>query len=165
VSDSIILAYATQSGSTREVAEAVAAALRERGLEADVQPAGKVRSLETYRAVVLGAPLYMSHWHRDALGFLSRFRKELPQRPVAVFALGPCMTGDEKEWRDARSQLDRELAKFAWLHPAAVIMFGGRLDPAKLRFPVQMIMSKVPLTDFRDWEAIRAWAGDLAAEL
>ncbi len=67
MSASILVAYATRYGSTEEVAEAVAATLRERGLAVDIQPLQQVPTLEGYRAVVLGAPLYMFHWHKDAL--------------------------------------------------------------------------------------------------
>ena len=56
---SVLVAYATRYGSTQEVAEAVATMLRVRGLEVDIQPMREVRTLEGYRAVVLGTPLYM----------------------------------------------------------------------------------------------------------
>jgi menaquinone-dependent protoporphyrinogen oxidase len=56
---SVLVAYATRSGSTKEVAEVVAATLREHGLEVDVQPMKSVRSLAGYRTVVLGAPFQM----------------------------------------------------------------------------------------------------------
>ncbi len=103
---SVLVAYATKYGSTQEVAEAVAATLRERGLEVDIQPMRKVRTLDGYSAVVLGAPLYMFRWHRDARHFLSRHRKALMERPVAIFALGP-FHDEEKEWQDVRAQLNR----------------------------------------------------------
>jgi menaquinone-dependent protoporphyrinogen oxidase len=40
-------------------------------------------------------------------------------------------------------------------------MFGGKYDPAKLRFPVNLLAGKEPASDLRDWTAIRAWAADL----
>jgi len=161
---SILVAYATKYGSTQEVAEAVAATLRESGLEVDIQPMRKVRTLAGYRAVVLGAPLYMFHWHKDALRFLSQHREALTERPVAIFALGPTHD-DEKERQDSRAQLDKELAKFPWLTPVALEMFVGKYDPAKLRFPVNLFAGKEPASDLRDWTAIRAWASNLAAKL
>jgi menaquinone-dependent protoporphyrinogen oxidase len=82
MSTSVLVAYATRYGSTQEVAEAVAATLRERGLAVDIGPMREVRTLDQYHAVVLGAPLYMFHWHKDALHFLARHREALTQRPV-----------------------------------------------------------------------------------
>ena len=166
---SILVAYATRYGSTQEVAEAAAATMRERGLDVDLLPAAKVRSLDTYRAVVLGAPLYMFRWHADAHRFLSRLRKALtpPGGPrVAVFGMGP-WHADPKEMQDARGQLDKELAKHAWFRPAAVEVFGGKFDPARLDFPYSLIgpLKKMPAADVRDWAAISTWAGGLAAAL
>jgi menaquinone-dependent protoporphyrinogen oxidase len=160
VSTSVLVGYATRYGSTQEVAEAVAATLRECGLEVDIQPMREVRTLAGYSAVVLGAPLYMFRWHKDARRFLSRHRKALTERPVAVFALGPTHD-DEKERQDSRAQLDKELSKFPWLTPVALEVFGGKYDPAKLRFPVNLFAGKEPASDIRDWTAIRAWAADL----
>ena len=158
----VLVGYATRYGSTQEVAEAVAATLRECGLAVDIQPMRQVRTLAGYSAVVLGAPLFMFRWHKDALRFLSRHRQALTQRPVAVFALGPTHDPyDEKEWQDSRDQLDKELSKFSWLTPVALEMFGGKYDPAKLRFPINWLAGKEPASDLRDWTAIRAWAADL----
>jgi menaquinone-dependent protoporphyrinogen IX oxidase len=53
----------------------------------------------------------MFRWHKDALHFLSRHREALTERPVAISALDPITTGDEKEWQGSRDQLDKELAK------------------------------------------------------
>jgi menaquinone-dependent protoporphyrinogen oxidase len=101
MSDPVLVAYATRYGSTQEVAEAVASSLRERKLMVDFQPIRDVRTLAGYRAVVLGAPLYLGHWHADAGRFLSRRREALMERPVAIFALGP-FSMDEQKWQSAR---------------------------------------------------------------
>jgi menaquinone-dependent protoporphyrinogen oxidase len=163
---SILVTYATSYGSTQEVAEAVAATLREREFVTEIRPMREVRTLAGFSAVVLGAPLYMFRWHKDARHFLSRHRKTLTKRPVAIFALGP-FHDDEKEWKDARAQLDKELAKFPWLTPVALEIFGGKFDPARLRFPLKSLpaIKQMPASDIRDWTAIRAWAGNLDAKL
>lgn len=161
----VLVGYATRYGSTQEVAEEVVAALRERGLEVDLQPMRKVRTLAGYSAVVLGAPLYMFRWHKDARRFISRHREALAERPVAIFALGPFTTGAEEEWRGSREQLDRELAKFPWLTPVALEVFGGKFDPEKLRFPHKPFLRRVPASDLRDWAAIRTWAGKVCDDL
>ena len=159
---SILVGYATRNGSTQEVAETIAESLRKDGREVDIQPMRRVQTLAGYRMLVLGAPLYMFHWHKDALAFLSRHQEALKGLPVAVFALGP-FHDEEKEWQEVRAQLDKELAKFPWFAPVAHEVFGGKFDPAKLRFPLNLLpaMKKIPASDVRDWAAIRAWASDL----
>ena len=165
MSSSVLVAYATRYGSTQEVAEAVAQTLRERGLAVDIRPMREVRNLDQYQAVVLGAPLYMFHWYKDALHFVERHRAALTARPVAIFALGP-FHADEKEFQGAREQLDKELAQFPWLTPRAIAIFGGKFDPTKLTFPHNLVpaLKNMPASDVRDWTAIRAWASDLAAQ-
>jgi menaquinone-dependent protoporphyrinogen oxidase len=169
MSASVLVAYATQYGSTQQVAEAIAQILREGRLEVDIQPMREVRTLENYHAVVLGAALYIGRWHKDARRFLSRHREALTQRPVAIFALGPLHLNNEKEWQDAHRQLEKELATFAWLTPIALELFGGKIDPAKLRFPWNFLLASLfknmPINDIRDWRAIRTWASSLAAKL
>jgi len=164
----VLVAYATTHGSTREVAETVVEALRAGGLAVDLQPAKDVRTLEGYGAIVLGAPLYMFHLHRDALRFLSRHRIALSGGiPIAIFAGGPFGAGDGNEWQEVRSNLDRELAKFPWLRPAVVEVIGGRFDPKGLHFPWNLLpaLRQMPPSDLRDWDAIRSWAGALVAQL
>jgi menaquinone-dependent protoporphyrinogen oxidase len=166
MAENLLVAYATRYGSTGEVAAAVAEALRESGHEADLQPAKSVRALDGYGAVVLGAPLYMFKWHKEAMDFLTRHRSGLAARPIAIFALGP--TNDiPKDFSEARAQLDKELAKFSWLSPAEIRLFGGKFDPAGFTFPHNLIpaMKKMPASDIRDWDAIRLWAAGLPAAM
>ena len=159
--DPILVAYATKMQSTHEVADAVAARLRERGEDVDVRPAAEVGTLRPYGGVVLGGGLYAGRWHRDARRFLAKHREELPSLPVAVFAMGP-LTLAPDDVRGAREQLDRALAKEPWLEPASVAIFGGVVDPAKLHFPLNRCMEA---SDARDWEAIRSWADEIAERL
>jgi menaquinone-dependent protoporphyrinogen oxidase len=171
MSDSILVAYATRYGSTQEVAERVAATLREHGLTVDVKPARQVRDLEGYRAVVLGAPLYIGRWLKDAQNFLKRHQQALIERPVAMFTLGPTRA-EELKAPQVRDQLDQELAKYPWLKPITAELFGGKYDPASLRFPDSLLgilpaspLHNAPASDIRDWDAISTWANSLATKL
>jgi menaquinone-dependent protoporphyrinogen oxidase len=162
MSPSILVAYATQYGSTQEVAEAIAETLRQSGLEVDTLPAREVSAVAEYSAVLLGAPLMMGHFHKDAQNFLKKQREGLTERPVAVFVLGPVHDPhDEEEWKGSREQLDKALARYPWLTPAAVEVFGGKFDPATLPFPLNRLAGKEPASDIRDWTVIRAWAAGL----
>ena len=166
MSTRVLVAYATRYGSTKEVADAVTASLAEAGLAVETHPVQDVRTLESYAAIVLGAPLYMYRWHKGARRFLSLFRDALRKLRVAVFALGPTHEPpDEQEWADSRAQLDKELAKFPWLEPVSVELFGGKYDPEKLPFPINLLAGQEPASDIRNWNTIDAWASNLATKL
>jgi menaquinone-dependent protoporphyrinogen oxidase len=159
---SILLAYATRYGSTQEVAETITAALRETELKVDMQPMRYVKTLDNYDAVVLGAAIYNAKWHPDAHHFLSQHQEILVQHPVVIFTLGP-LSASEAAKRNSRRQLDSELAKYPWLKPVAVEIFAGKYDPSKpgLGFFDRFL----PARDLRNWDAIRAWANALSAQL
>ena len=154
----VLVAYATKHGSTREVAESIACTLKAFAADVEFGEAREVRSqpghgpgqARRWTLVVLGAPLYSGRWHRDAHRFLRRHRKELADVPVAVFGMGP-RKDDVLAWERSRTQLDRALAKHSWLTPTAVMVFGG-VDPPDKR----------PRRDLRDWTKIDAWAASIA---
>jgi menaquinone-dependent protoporphyrinogen oxidase len=156
----VVVAYATRQGFTREVAEAIAAELNRIEVPAVLREAGKVTDLDAYSGVVLGAPLYTGRWHRDMRRLLHRHRAALAQLPVAVFALGPRTLAPD-EVAASRAQLDHALAGVPELNPVSVAVFGGAIDPARLRFP----FNRMPASDVRDWTAIRAWTADIAPRL
>jgi menaquinone-dependent protoporphyrinogen oxidase len=152
----ILVAYASRYGSTREVAESIASALRERTLRVVLRSADEVYHLDEYTGVVLGGGIYMGRWHRDARGFARHFEDDLRRLPVAVFALGPTdevpehRVGSEKQFRKAVERLPFE--------PIASAVFGGAVDPSKLHFP----FNHMPAADIRDWDKIAAWADQVA---
>lgn len=151
----ILVTYATEHGSTRQVAEAIAVVLRRDGLGVELRAARDVRGpVYGFGLVVLGAPLYSGRWHRDAHWFLEQHRSELGQVRVAVFGMGP-RSDNPESWRRSRSQLNRALSRRGWLTPAAVAVFGG-VDPGERR-------RRQPVRDLRDWTAIRSWAEALPA--
>jgi menaquinone-dependent protoporphyrinogen oxidase len=162
---SVLVAYATKYGSTREVAEAVAAELVAKGVDAVARPAGDVRELDGYSAVVLGTALYFFRWRGEAHRFLRRNRRALAGMPVAVFGLGPIEDTPE-QFEGARQHLAKGLAKHGWLSPVSSAVFGGKLDPAHLRFPDNnpAFRAMAPL-DLRDFDAIRSWADGLVDAL
>lgn len=163
----ILIAYATMSGSTQEIAETVSEALAQQNQTVDVRLCREVTNLQDYCAIVIGAPIYMFHLHKDAHRFIERYRKALSNLPVAVFAGGAYGPNAAQDAIEVRKNLDAELAKFAWLKPASVLMVGGRFDAARLRFPYNLIpaLKAAPASDARDWDEIRAWASSLPALL
>jgi menaquinone-dependent protoporphyrinogen oxidase len=164
----MLVAYGTRYGSTREVAEAVAATLAELGVAADTRTAREVGSLDGYDAVVLGTPLYLGALHKDVRALLESRQEVLADVPLAVFALGPIKAEDGLD--GSREQLFTALAKAQAPTPVATGVFVGAYDPARLGFKDKLIaalpaspLHGEPAHDDRDWPAIRAWARELPA--
>jgi len=164
--DTVLVTWATRYGATEEVAQTVAVVLRQAGLAVEARPMRVVETLEPYSGVVLGCALYMGRMHREARRFLAIHPSSLSARPVAMFVLGP-VHREEKEWHGARAQLTKELSRFPWLNPVALEVFGGRWDVSKMGFPFGWMpgVRRMPVSDARDWEAIRKWAEGLAPML
>ena len=162
----VLVTYATRYGSTAETAQAIAQSLRDGGVAVELKPIAEVASLDAYDAVVLGAALYIGRMHKAARRFLAAHSQELAKIPVALFVPGPVETRD-KDFDGARTQLDKELAKFPWLKPVACQVVGGVFDPKKMGFPLNFIpaVRKIPPSDARDSASIREWAEGLAVTL
>jgi menaquinone-dependent protoporphyrinogen oxidase len=160
----VLVTYATKYGGTAEIAEKIGQVLREAGLRTDVHPADRVSDLSPYKAVVLGSGVYIGRWRKGAATFLKANEKALAERPVWLFSSGPTGEGDPVEltngWRFPKALqpiADR-------IQPRDVAVFHGVLNGKKLNPIEKWVIKnvKAPLGDFRDWDAITAWATAIA---
>lgn len=161
----VLVAYASKRGSTAEIAETVAATLRREGLKVCLEPAGDVRSLERFDAVVLGSAVYMKRWRGDARHFLKKHRKALRQMPFWVFSSGP--VGDPAEDNPDWIEPPKVVEKVEELGGRDHVVFGGRV-PAEPRGMMEKAMADgIPeqYRDRRDWAQIRRWTHEIAVEL
>jgi len=161
----ILVAYASRKGSTAGIAQAVGKELVSAGHTVKVAEMKTVTTVKGYNAVIIGAPLYMGSIIKDAGKFVGQYRDQLAKLPVAAFAVG--MTPASNDAKKVEESMKALHASLAPLTPVAATMFAGRLDPEKLSF-IQRKMTefvKAPVGDFRDWNAIAAWARKLPALL
>lgn len=163
----ILVAYASKYGATAEIAEKIGEVLRQAGLSVDVRPADQVSDVSGYRAVVLGSAVYIGRWRKQAANFLKAHEQALAKRPVWLFSSGPTGEGDPVEllkgWRipgGLQPVADR-------VQPRDIAVFHGAVFPEKLNFIQRWMIKnvKAPAGDFRDWDAVTAWAEGIAAEL
>ncbi|UCC65378.1 MAG: hypothetical protein JSV36_10180, partial [Anaerolineae bacterium] len=91
----VLVAYATKSGSTAGVAQAIGQELAGDEVHVDVHPIREVDDLSSYDAVIVGGPMIMG-WHREAVNFVVRHQQALSRVPVAYFltALSLTLTTD-----------------------------------------------------------------------
>ncbi|MBN1995554.1 MAG: flavodoxin domain-containing protein [Anaerolineae bacterium] len=167
----VLVTYASQFGSTGEVAAAIAQTLCGSGMAADVKQVTRVDDLSSYRAVIVGAPVHSSEWMTEAVDFVSANQELLSQLPVAYFLT--CMTLAVTDRPAELQKIDNVLEKVQRDIPAVIPvgkgLFAGALDYGKMSFMYRMMYNMVSpdntTGDFRDWTAICAWANIIGSKL
>lgn len=190
----ILVTYVTHSGTTRDVATAIAEEITKTGFETEVRELNEVSLPGEYSAVVLGAPMIMG-WHRAALKFLRQNKTELARLPLAVFVTAMSLGTDPKpdapgvaihvdaklavaprnpkaltfkEGYTSVRNYTRPILAEAPASLKAIGLFGGRLDYYRLKLLevlfVMLVVGAKP-GEKRDWADIRAWAAALPAQL
>jgi menaquinone-dependent protoporphyrinogen oxidase len=163
----ILVAYATKYGSTAGIAQKIGEVLTNSGWDTDVLPVDRVRTPDLYAAVVLGSAVYIGKWRKEAAKFLEVNEKMLMERPVWLFSSGPAGEGEAVElmkgWRfpaDLQPIADR-------IQPRDITIFHGSVNVEKMNFLEKWMLNNVksPVGDFRDWEAITAWATSISEAL
>jgi menaquinone-dependent protoporphyrinogen oxidase len=170
--DRILIAYASQCGSTGGVADAIGRVFCEKGASVDVLRVGNVRDLTSYCAVVVGSAIHSDQWLSEASDFVIRNREVLSRLPVAYFLT--CLTlarPTEENRLKALRFLDPLHRDAPQVTPIETGLFAGVLDYDKLSFMVRMVMKikmkdkGVDEGDYRDWSSIRSWASSVAPRL
>jgi menaquinone-dependent protoporphyrinogen IX oxidase len=193
--EKILVTYATMAGSTAEIAEAVAAEIAKSGAPVELLPLREVEDLAGYSAVVLGGPMIMGWHreakrflkrHRRALTtmpfalFITAISltetgaASVDGIPVAVdenLAKPPANLA-RLSFRERYARLPgyiRPVLRAARpARPVSIGVFGGRLEYGRVPWWAVlfvMLIIRAPAGDRRNWEAIRAWAQEVAVQL
>jgi menaquinone-dependent protoporphyrinogen oxidase len=159
--DHVLVAYATRTGSTGDVAARIAGRLCAGGLSADARPVAEVPDLAPYSAAVFGSAIRFAAWLPEMVDFVGRNRPALRRMPVALFSMHMLALGDSEADRNARAAYTAQVR--ALITPMAEASFAGAIDTARLgladRIAVRLVRS--PTGDLRDWAAIEGWADSL----
>ena len=178
-----LIVYGTRLGATASTSEEIARILREEGLEVRVVDAKKekVNDIAGYDLIVVGSGIAMDKWTSEPEDFLKRFRGELAGKKVALFVssgtAAPSPSKPEEVAEKRKKYLDDKAAQYG-LRPVALGFFGGAYDYNNMPWWASMFMKAAKeelistgaketspgFYDTRDWDAIRAWARDLAAK-
>ena len=171
----ILVAYASRHGATQGIAERIAETLAACGHPAEARPVKDVGDPAGYDAFVLGSAVYMFHWLKEFTRFVHRHETLLAARPLWLFSSGPLGTDKvDKQGRDVLevSQAKDTVQVLERTKARGHVMFFGawtRGKPVGLaeRFVEHMPAARdaMPEGDYRDWQAIEAWAAGIAKEL
>jgi menaquinone-dependent protoporphyrinogen oxidase len=163
----VLVTAASKQGATREIAEAIAEALRQRGLDVTVSAPEHVHGLRRYDAFVIGSAVYNGHWLEPATDLLRRSGRRMSGRPVWLFSSGP--VGDPSRTLVRKMGADPvELPTLlAQTKAREHRMFAGKLAKEKVsrirRFSLSIFRGFEG--DFRNWSEIDRWAAQIADAL
>lgn len=164
--DKILVAYASQGGSTAGIAEAIGQTLTANGTVIDVRPVKEITDLSPYRAVVIGSAVHSGKWMPEAAAFVECHKNTLRRMPTAVFQVCMMLATSNEQYK--RMVPDWLTPLRAQIQPAAEASFAGALWPNKYlklseKLGLHIFLAAIQLKagDYRNWEAIRIWAENL----
>jgi menaquinone-dependent protoporphyrinogen oxidase len=157
----LLVAYASQAGTTGDVADAIGKQLAAGGIAVDVRPVKDVKDLSAYSAVVIGSAIHGGKWLPEAIRFVEDNRARLNQLPTAYFLACMMVVNLDKNLHYVEQYLEsmRTLVK-----PVAEGRFAGALLLNRYSFVegiglrIFLASQKLAAGDYRDWDAIAAWA-------
>ncbi len=160
MSTRILIAYASATGSTAEVAAEIGKRLSARGFAVDVRPIEEKPQLDGYQAVLIGSAVQYGNWLPGAVEFVKNNQQVLSGLPVALFCVHIRNLGDDEASRQGRLAYLDEIRSL--LQAVDEAYFAGRFDRrgAALLLP-GWLARLIPTMDRRNWEQIRAWAESL----
>ncbi|MFH0245320.1 flavodoxin domain-containing protein [Streptomyces sp. HK10] len=164
----VLVGYASAHGSTREIAERIAARLAGRGVEAETASLDAVGDAGGYDAYVLGSAVHGMAWLPEATGFAHTHRELLADRPVWIFSVGmpAALRGP---WKPMAAKEEPKVTEevLADLSPRDHAMFSGVVAPEHLPGAGRAVFRAMGLRygDYRDWEAVDAFADTVARSL
>jgi len=167
MSDPILITYASRTGSTRGVAEAIAQSFSDNGIPVRVLPMQEVTNLSGYKAIIAGSAIQGKKWLPEAFQFLEKNKSELKSKPVAVFLV--CITLSMAKSEKYRPEVARWLDPVkAFVTPVSEALFAGELYLDKiptfkdrLLYQISILLGFFKQGDHRDWKAIQSWADTL----
>lgn len=164
----VLVTYASKYGATKEIAQKIGDVLRQAGFQVDVFPVDGTLDITPYEAIVLGSAIYIGKWQNEAVEFIRANEKILAKRPVWIFSSGPTGVGDPVELVEGQRLPAALQPVVDRIQPRDIAVFHGFINPDKINFiekwSIKSLVKK-PFGDFRDWDAITAWATSIAKAL
>lgn len=170
----VLVTYASRHGATRGIADRIAARLRDGGLDVELASVDAAPDPTRFDACVIGSAVYTGRWREEARAFVRAWAPRLRDRPVWLFSSGPL--GDDpvdSQGRDLRETAapDEATRLVAMVDARDHRVFFGALNPDDLSVAARTarllpsVRRRLVEGDFRDWDAIEAWADGIAAYL
>ncbi|MER8010219.1 MULTISPECIES: flavodoxin domain-containing protein [unclassified Streptomyces] len=164
----VLVAYATAHGSTREIAHRIASRMRTEGVEVDVRAVEAVADMNGYDAFVVGSAVHDQKWLAEARSFVRQGIAAPGSRPVWLFSVG--MPGALRgPWKGLMYKevpvIEADLA--VPFSARGHRLFSGVIRPEHLSRRGRLLFRLMGCRygDHRDWDEIDGWAEQIAGAL
>lgn len=158
----VLVIAASKHGATKEIGTAIVEELAIAGLDAVQAEPGDVTTLDGVDAVVVGSAVYMTQWMETIRNFISHYGPQLRELPLWAFSCGlsGVPIGNVQDPRRIGPAL-------LSVNPIDHQTFKGRMEFSGLSLRERSIarLGNAPEGDYREWDKIRAWAQQIAADL
>lgn len=168
----VLIGYASAHGSTAEVAQFIGSVLKEKGFTATAAEVAHIQSVEGYDAFVLGSAIHGGMWLTAMSQFLTRFENQLAEKPVFFFIT--CIRVLEEGGYQHAIEEYVNHTMLEKIGARELTAFAGRLEMNAVDWQERWTLAarydglQPPGSynnDFRNWDAIRAWAEKVAGQL
>jgi menaquinone-dependent protoporphyrinogen oxidase len=160
----VLVAYASQHGSTREIAGRIAEVISDNGIDVALRSVDDAMSVDGFDAFVIGSAIHASHWLKQAERFVRTNEQVLAKHPVWLFSSGPIGEAADKP-QPVPHVVTRFKDEFS---VADDVVFGGSFERSSTEnagWFERTVGRFIPEGDFRSWPAIEAWASTIARQL
>lgn len=164
----VLVGYATEHGSTREIGGRIRAQLEEYGHQVNLRSLSQVGDVDSYGAVIIGSAVHNQAWLSDAREFVNHNLHMLTGRPVWLFSVGMpgALPGPMRKL--AKLEAPKLIADFGDdLHARDHRLFSGVIQSDHLPFLGRLIFRVMGCRygDYREWNEIDAWTAGIARTL
>jgi menaquinone-dependent protoporphyrinogen oxidase len=170
----VLVAHASEHGSTQQIAERIAARLGEQAFAAQARSVADVTAVAGYDAFVVGSAIHGGDWLPEGAAFLDSHRLALARHPVWLFSVSTI--GEQSSAFPPRvARWMRNMMKV----PRAVTTvetevrqrdhhaFAGVIQPDHWGLSSRIFLRVFGgrFGDHRNWQEIDAWAMSIASGL
>jgi menaquinone-dependent protoporphyrinogen oxidase len=176
----ILIVYGTTEGHTAQIAERMAAVMRDAGHEVDLRDSKEVRKQTLtgeFDGAIVGGSIHTGDHQSSLRDFVKGNRGLLERVPSAFFSVSlSAVDQDDEAKAEVQAVVDKFVRETGW-KPERVETFGGALVYTQYNFFVRHMMKLIVKQhgrteldssrdyDFTDWGAVEGFAREFASGL
>lgn len=158
----ILIAYISKTGSTRDAAVQIAEKLNTSGKSCEIKSLDQISNIDNFDSIILGSPINGMNLVPEMTQFIIKNKNQLKGKVIGVFALSYMFGAGRPAWNKAISRNVKKAAEALEVKHQGV--FYGKINE-KMPGPARFIfgLSKDLPLDRTDMKGVDAWAKEIAS--